>query len=222
MKGYKTCNITVNKNHYRPLVHRLIAENFIPNQFNKPVVNHKDGNKSNNSIKNLEWVTHKENTAHAIETGLKVNLYGEDNGKSTITKKQAKRICKMLEENELCLDDIAEANNTTRGVVGSIKYGYTWIDVSKHYDVKRHNKSKKRVYHGPKKKSIKLKEEEVIRICDQLADNKLSVNEIAKINDVSVSKVNSIRYGYAWTKISSNYDFSHRNERKKRYVYGKE
>lgn len=52
------------------LLHRLIAETFIANPNNKEFVNHKDGNKLNNRVDNLEWVTHKENCIHRELTGL--------------------------------------------------------------------------------------------------------------------------------------------------------
>lgn len=53
-------------------VHRLVAEAFIPNPNNLPEVNHIDGNRQNNNVSNLEWVTSQGNKLHAIRTGLKV------------------------------------------------------------------------------------------------------------------------------------------------------
>lgn len=61
------CNKGVCKNQF---IHRLLAQAFISNPENKPQVNHIDGNKQNNDLSNLEWVTAKENTHHAIKIGL--------------------------------------------------------------------------------------------------------------------------------------------------------
>lgn len=52
-------------------LHRIVATAFIPNPDNKPQVNHKDGNRLNNSVENLEWVTNIENRDHAVSLGLK-------------------------------------------------------------------------------------------------------------------------------------------------------
>jgi hypothetical protein len=59
-QGYLTTNI--NKKHH--MMHRLVAQTFIPNIEEKPYVNHKDLDKKNNRYDNLEWVTPKENNDH--------------------------------------------------------------------------------------------------------------------------------------------------------------
>ena len=56
------------RKHYK--LHQLIAKAFIPNPLNHLYINHKDGNKLNNNLSNLEWVTHKENMEHASELNL--------------------------------------------------------------------------------------------------------------------------------------------------------
>lgn len=69
--GYAHVTLQINKKPKRFNIHRLVAIAFIPNPENKPYVNHIDGDKTNNCVNNLEWVTPSENTQHAIRTGLK-------------------------------------------------------------------------------------------------------------------------------------------------------
>lgn len=68
--GYKYYRLSKNNNKKMFFAHRLVAEAFLPNPNNLPVVNHKDGNKLNNQIDNLEWVTYSENVEHAHQTSL--------------------------------------------------------------------------------------------------------------------------------------------------------
>ena len=68
--GYVYCETNVQSEVKTHRVHRLVAKTFLDNRENKPYVNHKDGNKSNNIVENLEWVTGTENNKHAIKTGL--------------------------------------------------------------------------------------------------------------------------------------------------------
>ncbi len=69
--GYKMVNLKKDKKQRSWSIHRLLALHFIPNPNNYPQVNHKDGNKLNNSLENLEWCTRNENVQHMYDTGLK-------------------------------------------------------------------------------------------------------------------------------------------------------
>lgn len=60
-RGYKTIMLHKNKKHKLWLVHRLVALNFIPNPNNLPQINHKDEDKTNNCVENLEWCTNEYN-----------------------------------------------------------------------------------------------------------------------------------------------------------------
>lgn len=73
--GYLGFIMVLNGKHKRMLVHRCIALTFIPNPENKPQVNHKDGNKLNNHVSNLEWCTASENSQHSYTVLKRTNAF---------------------------------------------------------------------------------------------------------------------------------------------------
>ena len=108
--NYYTCNISVNGKRVPRKIHREVAKAFIPNPNNYKVVNHKDGNKSNNCVENLEWVTHSENTNHYIEN--KVNTVKKilPTTVSAYDKKGVKKIDRLTNEILNTYNSIREAS----------------------------------------------------------------------------------------------------------------
>ncbi|MGH1111214.1 NUMOD4 motif-containing HNH endonuclease [Bacillus paranthracis] len=87
--GYPTVTLTGEDGKRKTIaVHRLVASTFLESIEGKQVVNHKDGNKTNNHVENLEWVTHSENTLHAIENGLKEVSDGENSPRAKFTQEE--------------------------------------------------------------------------------------------------------------------------------------
>lgn len=73
-KGYLRVELYLDGSRRAAKVHRLVAVAFLRPQKNRPYVNHKNGIKTDNRVENLEWVTSKENTRHAVATGLMDHL----------------------------------------------------------------------------------------------------------------------------------------------------
>lgn len=86
--GYKTVMLCDKSGHKNKSVHVLVASAFLPNPENLPCVNHIDGNKSNNFVGNLEWISRKGNTQHAIATGLRAdsNMRGRTGSLNPLSK----------------------------------------------------------------------------------------------------------------------------------------
>jgi len=75
-KGYMRISITIDRVKTTHKVHRLVAEHFISKApVGREQINHKDGNKANNRVNNLEWCSCRENAEHAIKTGLWDNVF---------------------------------------------------------------------------------------------------------------------------------------------------
>lgn len=87
-RGYKYINLSQDGKYRSFTIHRIVARYFLGK--NNLTVNHKNGNKLNNCVENLEWITREENVNHAKENGL--YLKGEKNGRSKLTERDVKII----------------------------------------------------------------------------------------------------------------------------------
>lgn len=99
--GYKLVSLYKNGIKNNCHVHRIVATAFLINK-DKPEVNHINGIKTDNSVKNLEWVTTKENAQHAFKTGLRSGkvVRGTLNGQSKLTEKQVIEIIRKNQNGE--------------------------------------------------------------------------------------------------------------------------
>ena len=117
------------------LLHRLLALAYIPNPENKPTVNHKDGDKLNCKLSNLEWATYSENNLHAYRNKLKSPNFveGEKCNLSTHTKEDAIAVCELLSQGKSPLE--ISRSNPKYGIdfVRKIHTRQTWKSVSKEY-----------------------------------------------------------------------------------------
>lgn len=107
-------------------IHRLVAKVFIPNPENKPQVNHIDGNKDNNNVENLEWVTNQENNDHKFMVlGRFTVPRGSKNPTSKLTEEDVAIISKRI-KNKDRLVDIAKDFNVGKTTISEIKAGRSW------------------------------------------------------------------------------------------------
>ena len=130
-QGYINTQINLNNSFKSFKVHRLVAEAFIPNPENKPQVNHKDGNKLNNRVDNLEWCTNGENGKHAWENGLRTKRIGNNN-KFSVKVNQYDLNNKLIKEWN-CINDITRELGISHGLITAAcqgrqktSHGYIW------------------------------------------------------------------------------------------------
>lgn len=112
-------------------VHRAVAETFIANPNNYPVINHIDGNKLNNCVDNLEWCTYADNTRHAWDNGLITPKRGVDNHWSKLTSEDVKYIREhyILGDNMYGTRGLARKFGVTHEVIRKVIHNQSYIDV---------------------------------------------------------------------------------------------
>lgn len=190
-----------NGNHYHTGVHRLIMLVFTrpPENFEKMVINHKDGNKHNNDMTNLEWATYRENNLHAFRTGL--NPIGEDHHCAKLKNSQVEEICKELEKPRYYgqMEELANKYNVSEVTINRIATGKNWKNISKKYNID---------YKQSGVESI-LTVEQVKEICEELSKGRYhgQCTKLGNKYNVSPSTIKEIVQRRSWTSISKDYKF---------------
>ena len=131
--GYFKVNLSKNGKKKRFFVHRLVAEAFIENPNNFPVVNHKDGNKQNNHVDNLEWTTISENTKHAFRINLRKPHCGGTSKKVAKVDPSSNKIIEIYGS----IKDAARKNNISDSCISDCAKGrlktsrkFKWVFIS--------------------------------------------------------------------------------------------
>lgn len=113
-------------------VHRLVAEAFLPNEGGLPVVDHKDGNKRNNAVDNLEWCSHKENSVRAYEKGFTPKaptFYGERHHNHVLSQKQALEIKTLYATKAYSQRQLARQYGVSQTTVKMIVNNRAWKEI---------------------------------------------------------------------------------------------
>lgn len=174
-------------------VHIMVAEVWLeePKSPLYDTVNHKDGDKLNNHVSNLEWATKSQNSRHAVNLGLIKS--GEDCYQTKLTGNNVHEICKMLSE---CyrIKDIADRFDVSNDIIRKIKAGDAWFDIRVLYPIQH-------VY------SFTPSESTVRWVCEKINEgySDKAIANMSRSNSVSCIEVKRIRYKIRFKMISDEY-----------------
>lgn len=204
-------------------IHRLVAWEWCPKDRDiKLVVDHVDGNKQNNSYKNLEWVSIKENTRRAEALGLR-NVRGSANGNSKYSEEFIHEICRLIADGKTNMD-IMRILKSSKGpsnkfnreeyafyqMIVRIRKKELWPDVTSQYEFPENIVAGK--IFRPTENST-FNEKEIHEICKMLCVGKTADEIIDSISPVITKNerlrkrdiIYGIRTGTRWKSISSQY-----------------
>lgn len=121
--GYLSFHASTKEGSHTLRIHRLVASHFLENDSKRKCVNHKDGNKRNNNVDNLEWCTYKENAEHAIKHKLRKGI------KPVIQLKNGEKVNEFESIREASRQTNIDSRRICHNLKGHIKQtdGYTWI-----------------------------------------------------------------------------------------------
>jgi hypothetical protein len=138
--GYPIVNLSIDGKIVTKRVHILLANAFIPNIENKPIINHINGVKTDNRLENLEWCTYSENTKHAFRTGLNHGPRGILNSKCIYTEKQIQQACTLLEQGALSIKQISKITHIKPLTIRHLLRKVRWKHIVSDYDFSGYDK----------------------------------------------------------------------------------
>ncbi len=126
-KGYLRIGLQLNGTRKYFFVHRLVAGTFLQKVVGKTQVNHKDGDKQNNYVGNLEWVTNQENVIHSYRNNLRkpTNHVGERNNMAKLKEQDIQRI----KTSDMSVQELAELFGVSKSCIYKVKQHRRWIHV---------------------------------------------------------------------------------------------
>lgn len=133
--GYLRYNLRVNGKKIRLYAHQLVAQTYISNPHNKPTVNHDNGEKLDNHIDNLSWMTYTEQNIHAVETKLNNVPSGNDSKFTIYPDELIHKVCEYMSSG---LDNktISHMTGVSMNVLYRIRNGTRRKNISVQYDIK--------------------------------------------------------------------------------------
>lgn len=130
-RGYMCVNLKAHGKQKQKSIHRLVAEAFIPNPDNLPEVNHKDGNKANNCVDNLEWCTASHNKKHAFRTGLNKQRKGLNNPHHKLSKEAVLHIREKAKpyDKNYSYAKLAKKFNVSEPTIKKVAWGESYVSL---------------------------------------------------------------------------------------------
>lgn len=186
--GYTCVTLRIDGKTKTLRVHRLVALTYLKDTyFEGAHVNHKDGDKTNNCVDNLEWVNRSENMLHAYSKGLVVSKPHK------ITDEEVHLICQFLEQGSR-ITDVAKMFNVDRDQIYRIISGTAYNYISFEYNLQSVPKQQK------------ISPEKVMEVCELLVKGE-AVRAISEQTGIHVSSVKAIKQRRTQTCISNSYDW---------------
>lgn len=131
-RGYRIVSLRVDGKSRVYGVHRLVAMAYIPNPEGLSDVDHIDGDRTNNVVENLRWLSHSDNIKHSYSSGRR-DVAGVNNANAKSDEWQVRKVCQMLEEGLTTKAQIAREVGVSRATVNNIFHRRHWTSISADY-----------------------------------------------------------------------------------------